>query len=215
MLRLKCAWCGRSFDIYKGEVTRWLKRGRDYFFCSISCGVSHSNDVSEKKRCPLEKKCPVCSCSFTTHTGKRGKTFCSRACASRGSVTPLRRARAAEIGRRNLQEGGVKITAAQLYAREGWKYASLKKFLTQKQITHEFEYPLPTGKYVFDLALPKEKILVEFDGPYHSQGTQRKEDAKKERAARKLGWDVKRVRVIANARIRPSVLFPVLQRVLG
>jgi very-short-patch-repair endonuclease len=212
MLKMGCAWCGKSFESYKGEVTRWLKQGRDYFFCSRSCGTAHSNEVSGKKQRPLEKVCPVCTQTFLTHTGKGESTFCSRSCASRGSVTPLRRQRAAESGKKNLKTGGIKISAAQLYAREKWKYESLEKFLIKSKVPYQFEFYFTGGKYVFDLALLNKNLLIEFDGRYHEGSIQRKEDKKKDREAIDRGWRVVRLPVTANTRIRPSVLFDILKK---
>lgn len=45
LIQLTCKECGIQFQLLKKEYNRQLRRGRapDFFFCSLSCGKSHTN----------------------------------------------------------------------------------------------------------------------------------------------------------------------------
>jgi len=43
LVSLECEWCGDDFEKKKKEYNRQLRKGRDYFFCSLSCGAKHRN----------------------------------------------------------------------------------------------------------------------------------------------------------------------------
>ena len=80
-VRLRCKECGKEFDKYIGEYDRWVRKGRDYFFCSLSCAAKYSN--KSKKAPDIIRKCPVCGKEFhTVAWGKRSRKGCSRSCAS-------------------------------------------------------------------------------------------------------------------------------------
>jgi len=91
-----------------------------------------------------------------------------------------------------------------LRRREWEKYDGIHGYLSAAGIPHDFE--VPVGDFVYDLALPREKLLIEFDGRYHKSYAQRKADKKKDEEARKRGWRVVRVDVDAGKPIPPTAL---------
>lgn len=64
--------------------------------------------------------------------------------------------------------------------------------------SHQFEFPIEDR--VFDLALLDIGVLVEFDGPYHNNPSQRPRDEEKEELARRYGFTVVR-KSVAQASI--------------
>lgn len=80
--------------------------------------------------------------------------------------------------------------------------------LTERQIRYEFEKRI--DKFVFDLALEDQRVLIEFDGPEHRtpKGTER--DAVRDRSAELLGWKVLRIPVKTGQIIPASMLEAVL-----
>jgi len=163
MENIICAWCGKQVEKVKSELNRQRAKGRHYFFCSGSCSAFYNNRATGHKVYPIDKVCPVCNKIFTTNTGARSATFCSRSCASKGSVNENRR-RAAKKGRENLIYG-IKSIALAMKSREAWKYKELKKFLIYKEINHEFEEIVEN--FIRDLVLWDKKLIIEFDGPDH------------------------------------------------
>jgi very-short-patch-repair endonuclease len=90
-----------------------------------------------------------------------------------------------------------------LRSREAWKYKRLAKYLKKRNRPHKFEYRL--SNRVFDLALLDTQTLVEFDGKYHC-GAQLKDDRKKDRLARKHGFEVVRLPDTSSEALSPSLL---------
>lgn len=187
---LVCAWCGTEFTKQTAEVRRQTKKGRKWFFCSLSCAATFGN--VRRKNKPITKTCPHCGDDFETHTGTRGATFCSRSCASAGSVTPARR----RAGRRIAEDfpPTLEVTAAGLRAREAWRYEEVATFLGSTDESHQFEYPMG-GVGIFDLALLDRKVLVEFDGPEHAKNPTAAQDEERDHAASIRGWKVLRMAV--------------------
>lgn len=205
-IKLKCAWCGKEFYLYAKEYDRQIRNGRDYFFCSRTCVAKKRN--KDRKFPIILKSCPVCKKEFWASTKKKGATFCSRACASRGSVTELRRNKARESGLKNGNSnniGSIDSVANSLRVREAWKYSSIKNFLDKSNIRHQFEFPCGSG--IFDLALLDLKIFVEFDGPYHRNKTIEKIDNKKIIDAKNFGWNVIRIQSGQNTIIDPKTIY--------
>lgn len=94
------------------------------------------------------------------------------------------------------------ISAAEcLRRREAWKYTALKEYLKDRRYQFEFEIE----RFVFDLALLDEHILVEFDGSYHG-GKQLETDAKKDAAAEAAGFRIVRRTVEEAMVIAPSTI---------
>lgn len=93
-----------------------------------------------------------------------------------------------------------------LRRREAWKYVELVRLLTVAGITAVFEYRLE--QWVFDLAVPCARTLVEFDGGYHGKGQQAVSDDDKDECAARCGWRVIRIATADSAVIPASVLIP-------
>jgi very-short-patch-repair endonuclease len=194
-----CYECGKEKGIPTKEYNRQLKAGRTFFFCGRSCFICHNN---KKRGLPIATKiCKHCGASFKARIGGVYEAeFCSSSCASKGSVTPLRRQKAALFGTQNAKKNFVNGHQKALKRREAWKYERIKRFLERIKIPYEFEFMLPGTVKVFDLALPTLKTLIEFDGPNHKY--LHVEDAYKTKIAYTQGWDVIRIPV------KPSTVIP-------
>ena len=201
---VRCAWCGKEFTIPAKEYNRQLKNGRNHFFCQRACSAFFGNVLRGNRVLPTEKICPVCNTKFSSDTGAKSASFCSRSCASKGSVTDYRREKSREMGEKHKQELGPKAIAAGLKVREAWKYALLKKFLEELQEPYETEFLILN--YIFDLALTQKKILVEFDGPYHKDQSIQEKDKEKTKVAEQSGWKVFRIAVGQSSIIPLSAL---------
>ena len=88
-----CSYCHEPTEKPTREINRQLRAGRTDFFCSLSCAAKAGN---ASKRCvEFEIPCGHCGKMFmTSNHNKAAKEFCSRECASAGSVTDYRRQRA-------------------------------------------------------------------------------------------------------------------------
>ena len=199
-----CGWCKKEFEMLGREYKRQAKKGRDIFFCSISCGAYHNN--SKRYGAPIEvtKKCMECSISFVVIINRKGseKRFCSRVCASKGSVTQKRRDAARDITTKTPFT--IHSIAAGLRVREWDKYTLLSSVLNELKIDHCFEYVLPNTNYIFDLALFDKKLLIEFDGKYHEWEKQRIVDKQKSDIALVHGWQVVRINSEEKGAIHPE-----------
>jgi very-short-patch-repair endonuclease len=196
MVTITCAYCGGAHEIRKGEFVRKTKMGKTQFYCSLTCSATAMNERLGKKSQPIERTCPTCGKQFISSTKAKGAKFCSRGCASAGSVTEYRRARAREVASYNpawrANIGRPENVVAILKRREAHKYRLLEEALSAAGIIHEFEFLV--APYVFDLAMPGRRVLVEFDGKYHEWGEQMEVDTEKQRLAASLGWAVVRIR---------------------
>ena len=181
---VKCANCGIDFLKENKEINRINSRGGRHF-CSRSCSAIKGN---EPNRTPeIVKKCKFCGRSFTTKANRKEGTFCSSSCASKGSITDVRRKAQRESGFRNI--GNLLSASETLKLREAWKYVELEERL--HDIAHEFEYEL--DGCVFDLMLEDDNILVEFDGKYHRLSSQIERDSEKDKIAKAAGFQVRRI----------------------
>jgi len=208
MVSLVCSICGKAFQRSVGEVRRTLARGRNSY-CSFKCTGVAVGRRCRRERVSIEKTCPVCGDNFETIEGRHAATFCSRSCASKGSVTPARRAKARLSGTENskLNFRTAKAQAASMRQREAWKNRRIADFLAGRGEEHVFEFPL--RGFIFDLAFPQRKLLVEFDGPYHKGQKQLKADKRKDAVVRRAGWRVVRIET-ASGLINPECLRGVL-----
>lgn len=183
-----CANCGKSHDIDSGEYNYQVRRGRENFFCSRTCSAQFNNKKNKKwfKRTQI---CKHCGKSFDTDSHYE-VTFCSRECASAGSVTDFRRHQMSVGGKKGqlFHPGTPELTCQILKKREAWKYQDIKSWLDKQSINHEFEYLV--DKYIFDLALFDYKTFIEFDSDYHLSDEQKAIDESKAQTARNIGWDV-------------------------
>lgn len=179
-----CDYCGRSVTKEVKEVNRSRRKGLR-FFCDRSCSARFSN-IGKGRAEPVTKICP-CGASFVSTTLKKSAHHCSRSCASLYHVTETRREAARRCGRAT---GAANLPSQDylLRRREQWKYVELEQALTHRN--HQFEFPIEDR--VFDLALLDVRVLVEFDGPYHSNPSQRPRDEEKEELAQRYGFVVVR-----------------------
>ena len=142
-------------------------------------------------------------------------TFCSRSCASRGSVTEKRREAARKAGLANCKNMNTpEARAASLRSREWWRYSDLAIVLDAVGESYTFEFPVKVDEctyYVFDLALHNRKLLVEFDGKYHQWSEQRRKDTQKEHIAQEQGWEILRMLVSDNHPIPIKVIKDILK----
>ena len=209
-IELICDWCSKPFLKEKGEISRKLKNGKNNFFCSLSCGAKWNNEVRDTKSKKIIMTCK-CGKEFETSTKRKAKRHCSNSCASKYSVTEKRRSGNKKGGILSSSLQHMELLASKsLKSREGWKYKKLIEFLNFQKEKFEFEKLL--GKFVFDLALIKRMILVEFDGKYHRSLSQIKIDIKKDKLAKDNGWTIFRVNVKENSIIDPDVLYPILNK---
>jgi very-short-patch-repair endonuclease len=198
MVTVECENCGKPHEKPKGEHTRSVKLGRRSF-CGRSCSAQAGN--APKKKPDIVKACALCSKPFTTSSRDRLEAdFCSRSCASAGSMSEKRRAAQRAGG---LMSAGNLLPISQvLKKREAWKYAALKERLVGRP--HEFEFEI--GGRVFDLALFDTQELIEFDGPYHRTTKQKLDDELKGCLATEAGWVLRRVVTESNTTIPPDCL---------
>ena len=204
-----CDYCGCEFSVILSEIKKQQKKGRTKFFCSLSCGAKFNNGPS--KYSEIEKECAHCKKCFKTNNGRHEASFCSRSCASAGSVTNHRRVVAKKHGTISARAQGwgtIESIAAHLKSRERWKYSRLKAFLGEHRINYEFEFVVGHG--IFDLALVDHRILVEFDSRYHMSGRQRKKDAIKTNHAQSVGWKVIRIKTGYAELIAPSSIVSIV-----
>jgi len=180
---VSCAWCDKRFLRENGEIRRSERLGRDHFCC-----MSHAKLAHSKRKPEIEKVCPYCDSTFVTRTNKSEKTFCSPSCASAGSMTTERRAAQRKAGKSHVDNLDV---AKSLRSRERWKYEEVRTALQIARRDFQFEYRI--GDHIFDLALLDSRVLVEFDGPYHSSRSQRIIDQQKDEIARANGFRITRV----------------------
>lgn len=204
---ITCSECKAQFQIKRGEYLRQLRRRREHFFCSRSCAAFFAN--RPRIIPPVEKKCARCGAVFVTSGRPRLEAdFCSRSCASAGSVTDYRRARAVEMGRLSANSGNLMSAAEVLKLREHWKYKLIAEHLERLGVPHEFEFEIKP--FIYDLALTRNKVLVEFDGPEHSVAPVLKRDAERDAWAAQMGWRVVRVAVKSNSQVTVSDLVKVI-----
>lgn len=202
-----CEHCKSEVDKPKKEVNRSLKLGR-LFFCNLKCSAEFN--ASKTRSAVIQQECPVCHTIFETTEGKYFKEHCGRSCASKGSVTDLRRSKASEMGKANFIPASLQLMSQSMKKREAWKYVELKKFLDFIEEGHEFEGVLEDGNFIYDLVLLGLKIVVEFDGAGHTGVKELDNDQAKEEFALSKGYKVERIKVESNRVIPASVIYGVL-----
>lgn len=202
MIKIKCSNCGEYFYKDKSEYDRQIRKGKSNFYCSPKC-VAIGTHVG-KSNPMITKICPYCGKLFLTKTGSKEATFCSRECASSGSVTDKRRIRAKEISKNNFTYG-ISHTQKILKTREAWKYKEIKEILDKYNEKYEFEYIIED--FIYDLALLNRKIIFEFDGPDHKY----LDETNKTKVANKNNWLLIRQKVMPNTVIDPTFVELVLK----
>ena len=194
VVKVTCAHCGASIEKNGREYRRSTRLGRR-FFCDLSCCAATSN--APRKAQQIERACP-CGVRFFTAAKAKSPDHCSSSCASRFSMNEARRAAQSAAGSASQN---LASQADVLRTRESWKYVELRRALGDRP--HVFEYEL--SGHVFNLALLDVRTVVEFDGPYH-RGPQLDIDARKDEAARAVGFHVVRRSVPASSVINPATI---------
>jgi len=183
--RVWCPECEKL--VYNGGARRTFKRKQLTFTCH-RCGRTASRDAVEVER-----------------SRRRGHNlYCGPQCSigkplSKGDIE----------GRRSSGKcygGSMNAIAALARKREGYRYKRLEEALKGRKITFE----LPIGRYIFDLALHEEKLLVEFDEPFHQEDGWRFYDAQKDAAAERSGWRVVRLVTVPKTVIDPAEVLALL-----
>lgn len=196
---VSCAWCQAHSIKPLKEVARQLRKGRTTFFCDTKCAAFHHNSKRTDLVRELHKICPTCNESFITETGKLETTFCSRRCASLGSVTDARREAGRLVGSLYHARDATHVAELILKKRESFKYKFISEHLISLKVCHEFEKPI--GNYVFDLVIEDSRLAIEFDGPDHSTKTQLDVDKAKSEVASSFGYTVVRIPVTPNEEV--------------
>ena len=211
---VRCSYCKELFE--KKDVNEFYRRialGYTDFYCNLSCNAKARNQKYRNKEADVN--CKYCGNTFTTtirQDGSQDKTFCSRSCASAGSVTDARRQRMSEGGKiGGSMTGNADNISKLLKSREAWKYVQCRTLLESFGLNFEFEYPIDDA--VFDLALPDNMILIEFDGDNH-QYEELIRDAEKDVIASSNGWTLHRISVESNTAIKPAVLYPIVASIV-
>jgi hypothetical protein len=201
-VKVKCSNCGKEFNKPLGEYNRRIKKGSIDFYCSSKCAGQSIN--AAKKKPDIEKECPVCHKKFITTTKAKGATYCSRSCASKGSVNEARKEAGRKTSKLNFKPASVETIVNVLKKREAWKYKELKDFLDFKGEQYEFEYKI--DNYIYDLVLFNKKIIIEFDGKEHKYY----DETDKNFTAISNGYKLYRIDVQPSSIIHPSVLYQFL-----
>ena len=193
-LTVKCAHCAASLLRPVKEVNRSRRLGRE-FFCDNACKNAHYAQPAEQGAI-----CEFCNLAFVSRRVRGIWTrFCSRSCASAGSVTERRKMEAKRTG---SESANLLSVSEAMKRREDWKYAEMA--LVLEGIDHEFEFEV--GEFVFDLYLHPDNLLIEFDGEYHrTDREQMRRDRLKDLAAKENGYELARVPVKA-AKVIPAAI---------
>lgn len=77
MTELQCHKCGKSFQIQNKEYNRHLRKGRQHFFCSLSCSQSYNKKTTTN----IIVSCLWCNKKFKTTTCKHARKCCCNDCA--------------------------------------------------------------------------------------------------------------------------------------
>lgn len=217
IIKLTCGWCGKEFERSKSEydAAQRLKPGANSYCCIACSAKGIHRDKKTTNRVYIERKCIVCGKLFKTsylegYTGnnewvKNGTMYCSRGCASKGSVTEYRRNKARETADNNFhrsQEDLIQDARNLNYQRDKWKYSDIETYLNEKGIKFEFEYILENK--IFDLCIPELNLLIEFDGPDHKYDIEN--DILKNAIARSNGYTLHRIDCKPNQIINASVI---------
>jgi very-short-patch-repair endonuclease len=196
MIEITCSWCGKVGEKPAKEINRQIKNGATNFFCDKKCSCSYGNSLRDDLVVELSKTCPVCQTPFKTQSGKLEKDHCSRACASRGSVTEVRREAGRRVGNLYHSINAEQVARLLMKKREAAKYQKLAAYLQGRGLRHEFEKAIES--YVFDLVIEDEMIIFEFDGPEHTSRRQKETDKLKDEVARTNGYRMIREGVNPN-----------------
>lgn len=203
-----CTNCGNSHIIDLSEYNYQVNRGRKNFFCSMKCAAAYNN--TRNKKPAIQKACEWCGQPFECKTPYT-KRFCSRSCASAGSITPKRLEGNRIGGAHSTQGHSIYSIQKLLKQREAWKYEEIGKLLDTLGISHEFEYVVG-DKYIFDLLIPEWNVLIEFDSNYHNAPSQLESDIDKSKCATEHGYTLIRIQTPTNVVLAASCMYDVISQ---
>lgn len=203
-----CANCGKSHIIDLGEYNYQIRRGRKNFFCSGKCAAIFNNQ--KNKKLIIQKACEHCGVVFDCKSPYT-KRFCSRSCASAGSITDKRLAGNRKGGLNSSTSFNIFSAQHSLKHREAWKYVEIKQLLDTLHLEHEFEY-IVDEKYIFDLFISKWNLLIEFDGDYHLNAKQEEFDNDKSSCALNHGYELVRISTQNNVVISPASIYDIISK---
>ena len=201
-VKIFCNYCGNEVFKEPKEINRQLKKNANAkFYCNNTCSGLDKGKY-------IIKQCPVCNNYFECKISNKrtNKTFCSRECASAGSITKARIEAGRKVGLLHNASNSLDLTASSLRSRESWKYKKIKQYLIDNKINYQFEYVIE--KFIYDLALIDLKILIEFDGPYHEW----LDDNNKDILALSYNWKIIRIKTEPNTEIEIDKLVRILQK---
>lgn len=196
--------CGKKFMKPLKEYNRKIKNNKLEFYCCSKCAGYINHRLKSQN---INKICPVCGKEFTTKDNCKQATFCSRSCASKGSVNQARRNAGKITSQKNFMQDTHNIYTIRniLIKRESWKYCEIKRYLDETGINHQFEYIL-NEMFIYDLVLFDNEIIIEFDGPEHLYLN----ESKKEEIANNNGFNLIRINVEPNKIIDLSLIYKYL-----
>jgi hypothetical protein len=93
---LNCHNCKDQFEKEQKEVRRQLKKGRKYFFCSLTC----STIFNRTKHVDIKLHCLWCKKEFVTTTHTKSKKCCNKSCSARYSQSFLDKEKMSSIMKR-------------------------------------------------------------------------------------------------------------------
>jgi very-short-patch-repair endonuclease len=102
-ITLTCENCDKAFEKPLKEYTRWVKRGRNKFYCCQEC-VSIGTLITCKE---IDRECLWCKKLFKSTTHKTHKKCCSRNCASHHSHSYVDTKKLSNKMKRLFREGKI------------------------------------------------------------------------------------------------------------
>lgn len=213
-VEMVCPVCNKTFEKEVAEIRRQQKKKglSAQFYCCLKCSSVANRE--KRKKPEIIKTCPVCNKQFVSTTKVRAATFCSRSCASKGSITEARREAGRKTAKKNFIHDISQIQSA-LIAKEGWKYQKLEKYLKSINENYAFEYPIGESyntSRIYDLVLFDKKLIIEFDGSDHKSLRMLKDNEEKEKFANDNGFTLKRIEVSPNTIIEPDCIFEFVKK---
>jgi very-short-patch-repair endonuclease len=105
----------------------------------------------------------------------------------------------------------VELRARQLRSRLTPSEAQLWEQIRRRQLGVQFRRQVPIGGFIVDFLAPKERLILEVDGPYHQQ--RQRADARRDRKLARLGYRILRLEAELVLRQMPGVLKRILAAV--
>lgn len=207
--------CGKLHPKPKSEIVRSTRLGRG-LYCSRSCSITHANRVLGRTAVLEKRLCKVCGEEFEALGKAKSRITCNEDCANvlrYKRMSPGAKERQRAGARKSARIEPLLRSARGLKTREAWKYVAVRELLEKRGFSFEFEEPV--GPYVVDLILYKEKVIVEFDGPYHETAEVKETDIERNRYLLSRGWRVFRIATKQAEVIPVEAIVRVLDKLSG